>query len=328
MWRIALRTTALVLCALLATLALFVLSARHRERDDRTRNHPIGGVFVSAYDTRIFIQRSGNPALPAVVFIAGTAGWSGLWLSSMSEVNELGYQAVAVDLPPFGYSYPAPGSYEKSEQGRRLLAVLDALKLRKVILVAHSIGAAPVMESVFSQPQRFTALVLIDPALGLDGPQTDGRDFGLQRLLRHDWIAQPLCQVLAHPWLTRPLLRRVLSEKDRATPELVAVYRRPLTNRGSSVAIAKWLPEVLAGRGYDKSDDRNAYAGLKLPVTLIWGETDTITPLSQGTHLQQLIPGSHLVVIPRAGHGPQFEEPVQFAAALASALRHGPTQVD
>jgi pimeloyl-ACP methyl ester carboxylesterase len=324
MSRIALRTAFLAMGALLATLTLVVLSARLREREDRTAHHPSGGVFVSAYDTRVFIQRSGDPALPAVVFIAGTAGWSGLWQTSMKEVNDLGYQAVAVDMPPFGYSYPAPGSYEKSEQGRRLLAVMDALNLPQAVVVAHSIGAAPVMESVFSQPERFTALVLVDPALGLDSPQTDGRDTRLQQLLRHDWIAHPVCQVLAHPWLTASLLRRVISEKDRATPELVALYQRPLANRDSSAAIAKWLPEVLAGRSHDKSDDPSAYASLKLPVTLIWGATDTITPLSQGTHLQQLLPNAHLVVIPRAGHGPQFEEPDQFAAALASALRPGP----
>ena len=102
MLRLALRTAVLVLGALLATLTVFVLSAHHRERDDRSEHHPAGGLFVSAHDTRVFVQRSGDPAWPAVVFIGGTAGWSGLWTSSMKELNDLGYQAVAVDLPPFG----------------------------------------------------------------------------------------------------------------------------------------------------------------------------------------------------------------------------------
>ena len=74
MWRIALRTALLVMCALLVTLTLAVLSARHREHEDRTAHHPGGGILVSAYATRVFVQRSGDPALPAVVFIAGTAG--------------------------------------------------------------------------------------------------------------------------------------------------------------------------------------------------------------------------------------------------------------
>jgi len=86
----------------------------------------------------------GNPTAPAVVFIAGTGGWSGLWGLSMAHAVDLGYQAIAIDLPPFGYSYPAPsGNYSKREQGRRLLAAFDAMGLNQITVVAHSIGAAP-----------------------------------------------------------------------------------------------------------------------------------------------------------------------------------------
>jgi len=176
------------------------------------------------------------------------------------------------------------------------------------------------MESVFSAPARFRALVLIDPALGLDGPQTDGTDTTLQAALRHSWLARPVCAILTHPLLTAPLLQRVISEKDRATPDWVQIYQRPLDLRGASTAVAQWLPEVLAARGHERSDDLEAYASLELPVTLIWGATDTITPLAQGMHLKRLIPGAKLVTIPRAGHGPQFEEPGLFDAALRGAL--------
>ena len=55
-------------------------------------------------------------------------------------------------------------------------------------------------------------------------------------------------------------------------------------------------------------------------MTLIWGATDTITPIAQGVHLERVIPGAKLVTIPRAGHGPQLEEPRLFEAALRDAL--------
>jgi pimeloyl-ACP methyl ester carboxylesterase len=212
------------------------------------------------------------------------------------------------------------GDYSKQQQGRRLLAALDALHLGKVTIVAHSIGAAPVMEAVFRHPSQFTGLVLVDPALGLDAPQTDGSDTRLQAALRHAWIARPLGASLTSPLLTTSLLRRVISEKDRATPDWVRIYQRPLELRGASAAIGQWLPEVIGNRGRQLSDNPLAYTALKIPVTLIWGVTDTITPLAQGIHLQQLIPGAQLQLIPRAGHGPQFEEPALFSAALMRAL--------
>jgi pimeloyl-ACP methyl ester carboxylesterase len=308
--------------ALLASLvAVGLLTASLRERGAREALRPGNGVFVAAYDTQIFVQRLGDPRAPAVVFIAGTAGWSGLWTASMAQVVNLGYQAVAVDLPPFGYSYPSPsGNYAKREQGRRLIALLQALDLTAVTVVAHSIGAAPVMEAVFSDPARFHALVLIDPALGLDGPQTDGADTRLQSLLRHPSIGHPVAALLTNPWFTASLLRRVISEKDRATPAWVQIYQRPLELRDASAGVAQWLPEVLAARGHERSDELDPYAKLAIPVTLIWGATDAITPIVQGRHLQRLIPGARLVIIPRAGHGPQFEEPELFAAALRDAL--------
>jgi pimeloyl-ACP methyl ester carboxylesterase len=239
----------------------------------------------------------------------------------MRRTVDLGFQAIAIDLPPFGYALPAPtGDYSKARQGQRLLAAIDSLKLEHVVIVAHSIGAAPVMEAAFQDPLKIRALILIDPALGLDGPQTDGTDSTLQAVLRHAWISRPVTAILTNTHLTAALLRRVITEKKQATPEWVRLYQQPLSLQDTSKAISEWLPEVLSRRGHAASDNLSGYASLPFPVELIWGETDTITPLSQGKHLQQLFADSSLVVIPRAGHGPFLEEPDLFEKVLAAAL--------
>jgi pimeloyl-ACP methyl ester carboxylesterase len=305
--------------AIVALLAL--MSAAFRERWERVSSSPSASRYVEALDTRVLVQRQGPIDAPAVVFVSGTGGWSGLWDRYMRRTVNLGFQAIAIDLPPFGYALPAPnGDYSKTRQGRRLLAAIDSLKLENVVIVAHSIGAAPVMESAFQAPSKIRALILIDPALGLDGPKTDGSDSTLQALLRHAWISRPVTAILTNTHLTSALLRRVISEKDQATPEWVRLYQQPLSLQGTSKAIAEWLPEALSRRGPAASDNLSAYSTLPFPVELIWGETDTITPLSQGKHLQQLLADSSLVVIPRAGHGPFLEEPDLFEAVLADAL--------
>jgi pimeloyl-ACP methyl ester carboxylesterase len=53
---------------------------------------------------------------------------------------------------------------------------------------------------------------------------------------------------------------------------------------------------------------------------LIWGQFDNITPITQAHHLQELIPGSELVVIPNSGHVPMVEEPASFKRELVNAL--------
>jgi len=58
------------------------------------------------------------------------------------------------------------------------------------------------------------------------------------------------------------------------------------------------LGSMLAGR--DVTD--SLLPQLKMPVLIVWGELDRITPLSQGEKIHELIPQSQLEVIPGCGH--------------------------
>src|SRR5262245_34987011 len=288
---------------------------------DRRASAPPGAEFVSAVDTEIMVQRLGDTKAPAVLFVHGTGSWSELWRSSMQQAAALGLQAIAIDLPPFGYSLPPlSGDYSKMMQARRILAELDSLDIPNAVFVGHSFGAAPLMEAVLQAPKRARAVVLVDAALGLQAERIDA-DTAVQSLLRHRWLSEPLsAAILTNPTFTRTLLRGFISEKERATEEWVRLYRRPLNLAGTYQAVAAWLPQLVAGRGSALSDDPLAYRKLRMPLTLIWGETDTITPIDQATHIAQLVPGSTLLRVPRAGHIPQIEEPDAFRHALAKAL--------
>jgi pimeloyl-ACP methyl ester carboxylesterase len=302
---------------------LSVRQAEARQTGQREQLAPKGGEYVDAGDARIFMQRSGSRDAPAVVFLHGTGSWSETWRAAMQTANQAGYQAIALDMPPFGYSIPpASGEYDKQKQAARLRRALDNAGIRRAVFVAHSFGAAPLMEALLSNPEegRVQALVLVDAALGLDSPQAKG-DSAIQAVLRWRWVSQPLAAgFLTRPEFTETLLKSFVSEKDKATPAWLQVYRQPLVLEGSYRHVAAWLPELLARRGYAASDTPAAYAAITWPVTLLWGETDNITPLSQAENLQRLVPGAQLVRIPRAGHIPQIEEPELFQAELARIL--------
>jgi pimeloyl-ACP methyl ester carboxylesterase len=55
------------------------------------------------------------------------------------------------------------------------------------------------------------------------------------------------------------------------------------------------------------------------------GERDSITQKSQALHLRELIPDAKLMMIAKAGHIPQIEEPELFAGALVAALYRNPS---
>src|SRR5262249_10143932 len=73
---------------------------------------PASGPFVRAAGVDLFIQELGPKDAPVVLFVHGMGAWSELWRDTLVATAAAGSHAVALDLPPFGYSErPAPPAY-------------------------------------------------------------------------------------------------------------------------------------------------------------------------------------------------------------------------
>ncbi|HIN38954.1 MAG TPA: alpha/beta hydrolase [Flavobacteriales bacterium] len=60
---------------------------------------------------------------------------------------------------------------------------------------------------------------------------------------------------------------------------------------------------------------------IKIPVCLIWGENDNITPPEVAKEFNELIPNSDLFWIEKCGHAPMMERPEEFNQLLKSWLQ-------
>ena len=68
--------------------------------------------------------------------------------------------------------------------------------------------------------------------------------------------------------------------------------------------------------------DPEEWRTLDMPVALIWGDKDTVTPLHQGQELAALLPNARLTVLNYVGHIPHLEAPKEFADALLGELKY------
>src|SRR3954470_22666323 len=59
---------------------------------------------------------------------------------------------------------------------------------------------------------------------------------------------------------------------------------------------------------------------IKIPVCLIWGKNDTITPPMVAEEFHKLLPTSELHWIDKCGHAPMMEVPVEFNQILSNFL--------
>ncbi|MUM16541.1 alpha/beta hydrolase [Mycobacterium sp. CBMA271] len=103
--------------------------------------------------------------------------WPPLLDEHLPEVS-----ALAPDLLGHGRS-PAPAPWSLEAHADAVAAVLDEAATGPLVVVAHSFGGAIALHLAARRPDLVTSLVLLDPAIGLDG----------------DWMRQIAEQMVAYP---------------------------------------------------------------------------------------------------------------------------------
>jgi len=316
---------------IVAALIGFRLTSQARENESRVDAAPASGQFITAADVGIYVQEAGPASGVPVLLIPGLGAWSETWRPTIDALVQAGYRVIAIDLPPFGYSFrPVTSDYSTPAQAKRILAVLDALKIDSVVLVGHSFGARATVEAAMSAPKRVRALVLVCAALGLQEPP-GGDDNGF--LTRAVLGTRPLRNAVVaslgtNPWLTGTLLRAFTVRHEAITSQRIEIYQRPQRVNGTTEAFGRWLAQFVLSDERPASQQAALYRALKMPTLIIWGESDTITPLPQGQHLASLLPDATLVTMPGIGHIPQLEDERTFDQLLVENLarRLGPRQ--
>lgn len=329
-----LRRTARLLCVLVMVIGVWVAftSARRLnvERDLVETLAPPGGRFVSVHGATLFVQEWGAADAPTLLLTHGTGAWSGTWFDTPQALAAAGWHVVAVDLPPFGLSATADvADYRRETQAQRLLALIDALGRGPVALVGHSFGAGPALEAALRGPDRLRQLVLVDPALGLgsagEAPACEPPGIANDLLAWRGLRTTVLAAAVTPPWFTSFWLRQFVARAEAVTPERVLAYQRPFTRTRFTERLGDWASTFARasceGAWSLQAATVKQHLSTVLPVTLLWGEQDDVTPLAQARTLQQWLPQAQLLVLPGVGHIPHIEDAAAFHAALTKVLR-------
>jgi pimeloyl-ACP methyl ester carboxylesterase len=184
------------------------------------------------------------------------------------------------DLPGYGRSdRPADFSYSIPDEAQAVAGFMDALDLKQVELGGWSMGGWIAQYLAASHPERITRLVLFDSA-GLN--------------VAPAWNTELFTPVSA---MELDQLDVLLMPHPPAVPSFVAadILR---VSRERAWVIHRALKSMLTGR--DATDKLLPQLGM--PVLIVWGELDHITPLDQAATMQRMVPQSQLDVIPNCGH--------------------------
>ena len=319
------KTLAAILVLLLAVILFFTLLANLRETKTRQEAAPSTGRFVQAGDVELFIQEMGPENGQVILFIHGTAAWSGLWRETMTPLAEAGYRCIAIDIPPFGYSErPATPSYGNADQARRIVALMDALRIERAILLGHSFGGGATMETALTIPDRIDALVLEDVGgLNLNlqpAPKTE-RPSAIELFLGMPPVRNPVLAATAtNPLFTKTLISAMLLDPADATAEKIKTLQEPLVLQGATNTLGDWLKSVLGPQVVSLTSDPGNYQRLTMPTLILWGDSDKVIPLAEGEYLNSLIRNSQLRIMQGVNHIPHLEDLEQFTRLVLEFL--------
>lgn len=320
--RVALEAAGVLCLLIIAFVAWCIADTALRETKAYREAAPASGSFVKADGLEIFVQEAGPRDGRAVLLIPATAAWSETWRATLAALGSAGCRAISLDLPPFGYSErPAAHAFSRQDQAARIIGVLDALQVREVTLVGHSIAGRATLEAAMRDQPRTRALVLVAASAGLQDPAQPAAGPGFPSwLLAQRQLRNALMAVVTQPYLSRMILQRLMYDPDDATEQLVQVFRQPLEVTGSSARMGDWLMAIAAGRDRGRSSNAAAYAELRIPALLVWGRQDTIIPLAEGERLARLLPQAKLQVLDQMNHAPHLEDAEEFNRLLLNFL--------
>jgi pimeloyl-ACP methyl ester carboxylesterase len=262
-----------------------------------------------------------------VLFIHGL-GSSGYmeWRFNL-EPAAVRHRVYAPDLPGFGRSEKPRATYGIPYFTRFVDSYMESRGLRKVAVVAASLGGRVALELALKYPDRVGRLVLVN-SLGLGRPSVH-MTYGLFTLPR---VGETMMRAAgsALRWAPAPMIRRVAGRYVGASADLERTMddqyldhlRELYAAQGYHDAYLATLrslvnPRSLFGAEYDLT---KRLPSIKVPVQLIWGADDPLFPVSHATRAHSAIPDCRLTVIEGAGHTPQAERPDEFNRALLTFL--------
>jgi len=242
---------------------------------------------------------------PVVLLIHGFPLNRRMWQPQLQPLSSAGYRVIAPDLRGFGESEASLSGYSMDGFADDLIALLDELKIEQAVVAGMSMGGYILLDLLERHPQRVRAACFIATKSAADDEV--GRERRTAMAAQAERIgANPIIKIFAE-LLFAP-------ETSQYQPELIA-------------QVTSWMratnPRALAG-GLLAMRDRKDYTpllpGVHHPALVLAGAEDRAASPDAVDVFRSGLPHCESLVIEKAGHMLNMEQPAEFNAALLSFL--------
>jgi len=283
--------------AALAATAIVYLGAAGPNQEEIKMDAGIQRKTCRALDGVQIVYSAAGAGEPALVFIHGGLADRTFWDAQLKAFAGK-HRVIALDLPGHGESGANRKKWGLPEFGADVRAVIDAEKVKRVIIFGNSLGGPVAIEAALLLPGRALGVVGVDTFQDLS-KITEDEAKQRSELFRRDFAGglREMIKALFYPDADAALVADAELRMARSSPEAAQAM-------------------FLSLAGYDTGAPARR---LTVPLRAINGD---LYPTDLEA-VRRIKPDFEAVIMPHMGHYPMLERPDEFnrhVAAIVSEL--------
>jgi 3-oxoadipate enol-lactonase len=255
-----------------------------------------------------YLDSSPGPnGMPVAVLIHAFPLAATMWEPQLKNAPP-GWRLIAPDLRGFGGSTSADPEGESpsiDDYAADVVDLLAELGVTSAVVGGLSMGGYVTFAVLRRAPEVAIGVVLADTKPGADSLEARANRRSMLALLDREGPSGVAREMV-------PKLLSPASQLER--PDLESGVRR-LIKQQSAAALRGAIQRLM-----DRPDATPQLPGIRVPVMVVVGSDDQVTPVSEAQRMAEGIPRADMVVIPRSGHLSSLEQSDEFNRALSAFL--------
>lgn len=219
-----------------------------------------------------------------------------MWAHQISALKG-NFRVIRYDIRGHGESDIGVDDLSIDLFARDLISLIEQLKINKVILCGLSMGGYIALNAIKFHPNRFLGLVLSDTQCSGDNQET--KETRLQAI-------DSIKQIGIEPYADSCIRNFFAAESFKIKQEEVVTVRSVI-EKTPKETLCRTLTALI-----NREESCSGLTEINIPVLIIVGKEDKITPVASSKFLHEQIKGSKMAVIDDAGHLSNLENPHRF----------------
>jgi len=255
-------------------------------------------------DSILCYDDAGEGSIP-LIFIHGFPFDKSMWKSQIEFASAF-TRVVAYDIRGFGKSQNGAEEFSINLFADDLIQLMDLLEIPKAIICGLSMGGYIALNAMYRYKERFAAMILADTQCIADTSEGKEKRYRTIELIESKGLG-----VFAESFVKNIFCDETLQHKK----EIVEGIQNVILSTAPSTVTATL--KALAARW----ETCSALSEISVPVLIVCGIEDKVTPYEQSEKLHAAIKSSTIKSIQNAGHMSNLEQSEKFNGYLRDFLR-------